>query len=415
MDAATHLGAAWLSLATSRPYLNAALWAIRRVPCFRLGTVSVDSGWRLYYDPEAILSWTVEELGGVIYHEVFHLLRAHAQRGGQLDSPSLWNVAADAEINDDIRGEGMLLPSGAIFPHVIGMAEGLLAEDYYAQLLSRAAAGERLRHAHGPAEGDCGSAATGRTERESPLAELDQGAGRGLSEEQAAIARQDVARAVRAGAQEGRIPAHWQRWAEAHLEPRVDWRRELAACLRLLIACRPGRQDYSYARPSRRQSCYGRVVAPAMVQLSPPAVAVVVDTSGSMSESMLSAAVAEIGGILQACGLSNGVRVLAVDSEVQACSRVFRKDQIALVGGGGTDMCVGLAAASRLMPRPNAVVVITDGHTPWPAAPADIPTIVVKCDPMGVSPAWARTIEIDVPNMTEDGYAAGLSEGGKQA
>jgi predicted metal-dependent peptidase len=53
-----------------------------------------------------------------------------------------------------------------------------------------------------------------------------------------------------------------------------------------------------------------------------------------------------------------------------------RREGIALVGGGGTDLRTGFAAALRTRPRPDVAVVLTDGQTPWPDTP-----------PLGSSPA----------------------------
>ena len=48
------------------------------------------------------------------------------------------NIAADAEINDDLLTEGVRLPDDAITPASIGQPDGLLAEEYYAALESQA-------------------------------------------------------------------------------------------------------------------------------------------------------------------------------------------------------------------------------------------------------------------------------------
>ena len=36
------------------------------------------------------------------------------------------------------------------------------------------------------------------------------------------------------------------------------------------------------------------------------------------------------------------------------------------MGGGGTDLRTGFAKALRATPRPDVVVVLTDGQAPWP-------------------------------------------------
>jgi predicted metal-dependent peptidase len=68
-------------------------------------------------------------------------------------------------------------------------------------------------------------------------------------------------------------------------------------------------------------------------------VAIVLDTSGSMHDGLLARALAEVEGVLSRAGLrGQRVRVLAVDTEVHAISRVSKATQVVLGGGGGTDM-----------------------------------------------------------------------------
>jgi predicted metal-dependent peptidase len=205
-----------------------------------------------------------------------------------------------------------------------------------------------------------------------------------------------VARAIREASQgRGDVPGHLRRWAEEKLRPRGDWRRELAAAVRRAVADVAGASDYSYRRPSRRQGQVGngKVVLPSL-RRPVPAVAVVVDTSGSISDTMLTQALAEIRGILEAAGQREGVRVLAVDAAVQSCRRVFRPEQVELAGGGGTDMRVGLEAAAKLRPRPNVIVVITDGYTPWPSEPPrGIRVIVAHMGDGGAVPGWAKEVK----------------------
>jgi predicted metal-dependent peptidase len=115
----------------------------------------------------------------------------------------------------------------------------------------------------------------------------------------------------------------------------------------------------------------------------------IVDTSGSMTDHDLALALAELRGVLLATCSSVRARVLSVDAAVHASQRVTRVDQIALAGGGGTDMRVGFEAVERLRPRPTVVVVVTDGQTPWPARPPRGMSVVVALTCPAVTPAWA--------------------------
>jgi predicted metal-dependent peptidase len=91
---------------------------------------------------------------------------------------------------------------------------------------------------------------------------------------------------------------------------------------------------------------------------------------------------------------------LAADAAVHESAQVMDGLALKLTGGGGTDMRVPIRhALTRLLPRPDAIVVITDCGTPWPSAPlpGGVKLIVCAtgaCDTADV-PQWARLIIVD--------------------
>ncbi len=211
--------------------------------------------------------------------------------------------------------------------------------------------------------------------------------------------RRQTAEAMRAHRRaRGSLPAGRQRWAEEVLEPTVDWRQALTGAVREAAAWAGGAVDYTYRRPSRRTPALRGVVLPSLPSLPRPLprVAVVVDTSGSMGDAELAAALAEVTGVLREVGIrGNRVTVLACDADVQAVSRVTSAEQITLGGGGGTDMRVGIEAALAARDRPGIVVVPSDGFTPWPDE--SLPCRVVA--PLVGSaapqpPSWVETVRV---------------------
>jgi predicted metal-dependent peptidase len=200
----------------------------------------------------------------------------------------------------------------------------------------------------------------------------------------------------------GNMPAGLLRWAEQTLSPRVDWRRQLAAELRRAVSEVSGAVDYSYRRPSRRSSVAGDVVLPAL-RRPVPEIAVVCDTSGSMSDELLAMALAEVEGLLRALGMARQLRVLACDTAVGTAQRISSARQVSLTGGGGTDMGAGIRAAAELRPRPAVCVVLTDGYTPWPAGPPKGIRVVVGLlgEQAPQAPSWAREVRVPFakPNM----------------
>jgi Putative metallopeptidase domain len=311
------LAGARLWAATRFPYLATGVFGAQVIGEPGSGTVSVDESWRMRADPDLVADWTAAQLGSVLVHHVCHLLRTHAERargaGVGPQEASDWVRAADAEINDDLVPAGLDLPGQPVLPRDLGAADGLLAEQYFEAIRSRR--GSQARDARGGPGGDTtdrsGPGARGGPGGETTdrSAEKNTGAAGGWREcgsgadgvprrgdgppgmpaWQADLLRRQVAQDVIAyGKLPGSVPAGLLRWAQEILSPKVDWRTLLAAELRRAVAEVAGAVDYSYRRPSRRSAVSGPVVLPAL-RRPVPEVAVVCDTSGSMSEALLAA------------------------------------------------------------------------------------------------------------------------------
>ncbi|MFE6189754.1 VWA-like domain-containing protein [Streptomyces sp. NPDC056465] len=382
----TKLLAARYRAATDRPYLASALYALTVVPSDEVPTMGVDRHWRCYVSPGFVDRTPVAELAAVWVHEVAHLLRDHHGRADLLPAADRRdrhrvNVAQDCEINDDLIADGLPLPAGRLEPRLFGLPEGQLFEAYLAALPPSA-------RVH-----DCGSGAHGEP---SPW-ESDAAPGpAGVGGVEAESLRRHTAEAMRAHVRaRGTLPGGWKRWADEVLEPTVDWRQALTGAVREAAAWAAGAVDYTYRRPSRRSAALRGVVLPSL-RRPLPRVAVVIDTSGSMGDGELAAALAEVTGVLREVGIrGNRVTVLACDADVQAVSRVTNAGQITLGGGGGTDMRVGIAAALAAPERPSVIVVLTDGHTPWPDETPACRLVAALIGPSAPTPPpWIETVRV---------------------
>ena len=378
------IAAARLWAGAQFPYLASALFASPVVEVDDLEGVTVDEWWRVYADSHTIDEWSVAQIGAELIHHVGHLLRDHAARSRAVGVSSEeifhWVDSADAEINDDLPVE-VLPHADPVLPADLGGQPGRFAEEYLRTGL--------VRHGEGH---DCGSGAHGDPR---PWDRPPPSGDDGVDADQSDLLRRQVAAEVLRHA--GEVPGGVRRWAEALLESRVDWRAALAAELRRGVAEVVGAVDYTYSRPSRRASAVRDVVLPAM-RRPVPEIAVVCDTSGSMSEDALAAALAEVDGLVRTVGV-RGLRVFAVDDAVRGVQRVTVASAVELLGGGGTDMGTGLRAAVESRPPPHVVVVLTDGFTPWPAERPGTARVVVGLLAGGGErpPEWARTIRIGEP------------------
>jgi len=416
MALSDRMQAARLKATKDRPYLATALWSMIPVESkdmpFPMG---VDRHWRLYYNPELMHEWETPTMAGVLYHEVYHLLRDHADRAEAMHigpaNHMAWNVAADAEINDDLLGESLPLPKDCVTPTKLKMPDNKLAEWYYRQFPSKnggggdgdpsqggGQAGEGLpkEGEESPTNGAGGSCADGQTkewEQGEPTKDAP-GTGKGRHD----LLKRKTAEAIREHVKsQGSVPGHWERWADEVANPKVPWQKELSADVRNAVAYQKGMVDYTYRKPSRRQSAFPRIIQPSMVAPI-PRLAVVIDTSGSMGTRRSGMALGEVKGILKSMGCGEAMPVLACDAEVHGAQKVFKVDQVKLTGGGGTDMGIGMRAAAELNPRPEIVICLTDMLTPWPEEKPPYQFIVVGLgaeeDAHWAPPAYAKTIYV---------------------
>jgi predicted metal-dependent peptidase len=407
MSALPGLAAARLWAAARFPYLASGIFGAQVTAAPGLGSVTIDERWQLCADPELVAGWTAGQFGSVLVHHVCHVLRHHSERAVAAavthDDSRMWLNAADAEINDDLVPAGLELPGKPVLPRDFGAEPGRLAEEYFA-LLERHVPGGNAGNAGD--EGNAGNAAEAAGDG-GPAPWLDCGSGAdglrrpgnqpgGLDPWLADLLLRQVALEIlRHSKQAGTVPAGLLRWAQDVLAPQVDWRRLLAAELRRAVADVAGAADYSYRRPSRRAAAVSDVVLPAL-RRPVPEIAVVCDTSGSMSDDLLAMALAEVEGLLRALGMARQLRVLACDAAAGPAQRVSSARQVTLTGGGGTNMGAGIEAACGLRPRPAVTVVLTDGYTPWPASPPKGMRVVAGLlgDGAPDAPDWARSVRV---------------------
>ena len=375
------------------PYLATGLLALDIVPTPGLGTFAVDTRWHVYVDPDVVDGWTAPQIGIVLNHELQHLLRAHADRaqaiGVSFEDRQSWNLAADAEINDDLFSDLWQVGDGLrpVLPRTLGQQDGHLAEHYFRHLIPKPGSS-----ATGFVAGEEGSGVDGMArpwERDRSF---------GLDAREGVLLRRSIAVAVAAHARSGNhISDGLRRWAESETRTAVDWRSVLASLTRAQATTKRGVSDYSYRHLSRRTPESG-VILPGMISAQIE-VAIVVDTSASVSDQALAHAATEVAAIARIAANSAGpLHLIPCDMAAARPRRIFPNTTIlpGIEGGGGTDMSAGIQASHALRPRPDVIIVITDGETPWPQQKPIIPVIVALLDHGWAPPPpdWAHPVRI---------------------
>lgn len=327
----------------------------------------------LFYDPKVINEdWDLEDTVTGTIHEAEHVLRKHGRRRERLaidrSEFMLWNIAADAELGDDLEAMQCKLLETDITPKRLGLNNGQLAEVYF----------DQLKKKQDKVPCMCGSGAG------NPFPDEDQFGGPVLESKAREIqleqVREAVAEAVRT---QGNAPAHLKRWAEREIADRVEkipWEKQLACVARRAVAWRKGHTDTTFSRMGRRQAAVGfgpgKPIIPAT--FSPvPTVALVQDTSISMGTRDIAKTWVQAGKILEVCG---GILIwVSIDAAVHSIGKVRSVAQMQnrLIGGGGTDFRPAFEQLYLMKPRPNVVVYCTDGYGTYP-------------DPASVR--WCKTI-----------------------
>jgi predicted metal-dependent peptidase len=402
------LQAARVRAAHQRSYFAPALFNLVPVETTLIGSMAVDSQWRLYYNEAWLAAHTVEQNASLLVHEVSHLLRDHEGRkkAAGIRDHRRWNTAGDCEINDDLREEGLPLPGDPPLPARYGLRNGERAETYYHQLPVPPRGDDHGAIGEGQ---DCGSGAHGeRRFWELPADDGSEDGVPGVDRIKAELVRRDVAQRIEATSiYDTDVPLAWRRWARATLAPKVDYMATLRHTVRRALRYSTlGRYDRTYRRPHRRQACYGEFIMASFHQPRPRA-GFLIDTSGSMGDSQLARAVSELGGLTRQIGYGAEVIVACCDAAVHDVRKAFTGTPIELYGGGGTDMGVGLRAfIERRNPPIDLLVIVSDCFTPWPADVPPFPVITVRVGE-GAPPPWGnrganRVITIEDAPTTMD-------------
>jgi predicted metal-dependent peptidase len=374
------------------PYMSTLIFSLRIVESPELPTLAVDAGWRMYYNPTFVLEQIPEVLATMVLHEALHCVSKHSTRfqslGREDSSHDTWNLAGDANINEILDDAKM--PWGEFDPvrynslAKYGVQKGMTTEVTFFTMVKHFEENPSKEKDHS----DCGSVTGGNSRGyELPKNNAENTTIKG---DQQDVIRDRVAQDVIKHSREkgmGSVPGELLRWANELLNPQIDWRRELAGSLRSSLATVLGRRDYTFSRPSRRQSSMAEsdpeFILPSMRKPSPPTIAIVIDTSGSVQEKEITEFLSEVDGIATANGIAQGISVIPCDSqvgEIQKIRTISGIAEIKLKGGGGTDLRVGISAAESLRPQPKIIIVLTDGYTPWPdSIDGHIESLIVCC------------------------------------
>jgi predicted metal-dependent peptidase len=298
-------------------------------------------GTRMFFAGK-YFTYKPEEQVAIVIHEALHVALRHVQRGDALElregpqfQPKLWNIACDVIVNQSIR-----VCHWCELPADVWLPEHCLSQEQLKVRPAQLWTAEELYQALRQSQPECPTvrvlasdlAGSGHTDVSSNQETMEQG-----------IWRERLVRA-----QAGSAPSSVLRRMSADIpKPAVRWESILR---NFLVARLMPLTEASWARPSRRTLALGRSalwMEPGIErQRGLRRAGVVIDTSGSIDNQLLSRFLSEINSLIVKTGCE--VVLIDCDAAVQQIS-VHRKPIYGYTakGGGGTDFRPAVDALRR--------------------------------------------------------------------
>jgi len=326
-------------LLMDQPFFGTLAIRLRPVQREDIKTAATD-GIHLYYDPAYILKLDPMQLRGLLAHEVLHCVFNHQTRRQERDH-QLWNIACDYAINDHLIESGFILPKGALLDPAY---KGMGAEEIY-NLINK----EPSKRPKPCAWGIVLDATSGSLEA-------------GSAAEQESNWQIAVGEAAAVAKARGKLPGNIELFISEILQPKVDWRTVLWPFFTEL-----NRDDYSWRKPHRAWISEDEYL-PSMYQETCGKVAVVNDSSGSITDEQGAQFISEVDAVMAQVQPSSIVWIQA-DAQVQDVKVLDTGERLkasqlpSFKGRGGTAFTPAFEYLRDNHPDVQAIVYLTDLET----------------------------------------------------
>lgn len=330
--------------------------------------------FEMLYNPQFFEDMSDKERLGVLKHEFYHIIFEHVT--GRLPPEGMskmWNVATDLAINSHLMGE---LPEGGCFPTVEPFQDyplGMSAEWYFSKLQNDEQFKPKDGEGDGEGEGEgqgSGQPSDGQGESSSSGGGMpdtvDDHSGWGdASEEVREMAKERLKQAVEKAAQEaasgqgwGTVSAEMRKRIMDMIKPKVNWRSVLRYFIKTSQRADKRSTVKRYNKKYRTQRYAGKKVK------RTAKIAVAIDQSGSVSDSMLAAFFTELNGLAKLAEFT----VVPFDTQVDDSKvYVWKKGQrvaVERVLTGGTDFSAPTQWCNER--KFDGLIILTDMEAPKP-------------------------------------------------
>ena len=400
-----------IRLMLEHPYLATA---VARLPLLDAtgrdwcSTFATD-GYAIYVNLRFASTLKDDHLMFVLAHELVHCMVGHIDRRGDRD-PLGWNIAIDYATNALLYAHHFELLPGALFSRSYS---NMTAEAIYDDLVKQMGRDSKSSRSGSASSGGAGRGAPQSRPAEDIPEWTVQGAGRqgkklirGEDDRQVGhdahvspecpdtsdlrpgvfptgAERQRLRHELveAAGSMAGTMAGWWKSELAAATERPMAWQSVLAHFMSGLR-----RSDYRLFPPHKKHIHRG-LYLPSIGIPGPQHIAVAVDTSGSMSDELLSRILTQIDYLRSASECL--ITIIQFDYKIQSVTRVEAWESLstlatlggAVVGRGGTDLCAPFehieADRAGDFLQLDALMVLTDGFGPSPKRPPWFPVLWV--------------------------------------
>ena len=337
-------------------------------------TTAATDGRRLYICAPWFRKLTLDEQVFVLCHEVMHVILMHPQRVRGYKERGLgpdfkpinfkkFNKAADYVINPMLTGEKIgSMPHGGLY-HPNYTSDDVVDEVY--MKLPDEDDDEQFD--------DCVAAAD-------DAATPDQMA-------------TTVAKAAQSGRAAGNLPTGMGRIIGEATEPQIRW----ADHIRMTLLATAGKDETSWAHVRRRRLAMSpHIPWPGTTGHVIGVCAMYEDTSGSISPEVLNYFRSEMSGMFSEL-TPEALYIGSCDTEATEPLLINDLEEIMTapsVGGGGTNMGAIFPMLEKHDVHPEALVILTDGYTPWGERP-DYPVVWVITE-KSIEAPYGTSVYLDV-------------------
>jgi len=329
------------------------------------------TGKKLLYDADFVVGLdSISELKGVLIHEVLHLALDHLSRL-QMRDPETWNMAIDYVANLIVtRLPDVLLPKGGLLDWNY---DGMSAEEVYDILIKEIEENKKSKSSDDGSSDD-GSSDDGSSKSKDAGDKVGFRDYHGeVSEEESKQIKKIMVSSYEAltSQEKGDVPGSLVSIINQLKEPKVDWRQFIRSTIVDIF----NKLDFSMSRGNRHFLHMGYWF-PSLVGEENKLIIIAVDTSGSVSDSLLEDFASETAALLE---LSDKTLVMSCDADIQEVVETSKYSDLLkearFSGRGGTSFDPVFNKIRELELTPDVLVYLTDGYANYPSVEPHYPVI----------------------------------------